>query len=230
MSKMPTGLPSLDRALGGGLSSDGVTLIAAPPKVFLTTLLVYLMKAWSRQGDRVYFITTEDSRFHVMARLKALAGGDDPSLIHIVSIPDDLPLRPLEMLQGPAPSILIVDSLEGLGALLSDSSGPEVAMRALKAYAIHRQVPVLMGCSLSRQSKDLLNNQDAAPAQLAEVTKHAAYPEYAASAMLVLERHPDQQPYSFTVKLHVAQTRQGLECTTMLLTLFADGLILETAP
>lgn len=65
---IPTGIQSLDQALGGGLMSESVTVLCAGTSRGKTGLVVQIATYWLAQGEPVLFIETELSRRQVSAR------------------------------------------------------------------------------------------------------------------------------------------------------------------
>lgn len=69
--KIPFGIPDLDEAMGGGAPAGGVVGVGAPPKHQKTAFLIDLIVKWRRLGERVLYITGENSGAEIFARLSA---------------------------------------------------------------------------------------------------------------------------------------------------------------
>ena len=105
-----TGVGELDRVLGGGLVAGSVTLIAGEPGIGKSTLLTQAAAATARNGDRVLYVSAEESRHQVRRRAERLGAVVDglwlaaeTFLPHVVSSIDSL-----------GPALVIVDSIQAL--------------------------------------------------------------------------------------------------------------------
>lgn len=65
---VPTGLASLDRALGGGLPSGGLTVLGAVSSLGKTTLAVQIADEIAASGRQVLFVTIEQSAGEIVAK------------------------------------------------------------------------------------------------------------------------------------------------------------------
>src|SRR5215218_9481387 len=72
--RISTGVPELDRVLGGGLVPASVVLVGGEPGVGKSTLLLSSLKAISDTGRRVVLVTGEESRAQVKLRADRLGG------------------------------------------------------------------------------------------------------------------------------------------------------------
>jgi DNA repair protein RadA/Sms len=71
-ARLPTGLPDLDRVLGGGLVPGSVVLLAGPPGIGKSTLLLQWLAAMSAAGSPGLLVSGEESRAQVAARARRL--------------------------------------------------------------------------------------------------------------------------------------------------------------
>lgn len=104
----PTGIGELDRVLGGGLVPGSVTLVGGEPGVGKSTLLTQVAAAVATTGERVLYVSAEESRQQVRLRaerLDAMVGGlwlaAGAAIGELVGHLDDA-----------KPSLLIVDSIQ----------------------------------------------------------------------------------------------------------------------
>lgn len=67
---IPTGLPQLDRAIGGGLGS-GLYVLGAESSVGKTSLALYLARSAAKSGSRVLFVSYEQQDAQLLAKLVA---------------------------------------------------------------------------------------------------------------------------------------------------------------
>src|SRR5206468_7155494 len=79
--RIPTGVPELDRVLGGGLVPASVVLVGGEPGVGKSTLLLASLKAISKAGRRVVLVTGEESRAQVKLRADRLGGAGDIEIL-----------------------------------------------------------------------------------------------------------------------------------------------------
>ena len=107
-----SGVPELDRVLGGGLVPGAAILLAGEPGVGKSTLLLEVASQTSRTGRRTLYVTGEESASQV--RLRA----DRTSAVH-----DELYLAAetdlgavLSHLDAVQPSLLVLDSIQTISA------------------------------------------------------------------------------------------------------------------
>jgi len=105
-----TGLPEVDRVLGGGLVPGSVTLVGGEPGVGKSTLVLQILGARARTGSTVLYITGEESADQVRLRADRLDALDDRLLI---SAETSLP-NILHHLQEVRPALCVVDSIQTL--------------------------------------------------------------------------------------------------------------------
>jgi DNA repair protein RadA/Sms len=72
--RIPTGVPELDRVLGGGLVPASLVLVGGEPGVGKSTLLLMALRAISDSGRRVLLVTGEESKAQVKLRADRLGG------------------------------------------------------------------------------------------------------------------------------------------------------------
>lgn len=120
--RIPTGVPELDRVLGGGLVPASVVLVGGEPGVGKSTLLLSSLRAISDAGRRVVLVTGEESRAQVKLRADRLGGA---GAIEI------LPETELETvcatLERERPDVCVIDSVQTLAAAEIGSAAGSVA-------------------------------------------------------------------------------------------------------
>jgi DNA repair protein RadA/Sms len=78
--RIPTGVPELDRVLGGGLVPASLVLVGGEPGVGKSTLLLSALGAVSRDR-RALLVTGEESTAQVKLRAERLGGCDDVEIL-----------------------------------------------------------------------------------------------------------------------------------------------------
>src|SRR5512132_2905350 len=108
--RVSTGLPGIDRVLGGGLVPSTVALLAGEPGIGKSTLLLQMAASLSGAGHPCLFASGEESRRQVSARPHRL--GIDGSTLSFVS-GRELPAV-VEAARSARPFLLAVDSIQAL--------------------------------------------------------------------------------------------------------------------
>ncbi|MBA2460964.1 MAG: AAA family ATPase, partial [Actinobacteria bacterium] len=74
--RISTGVPELDRVLGGGLVPGSLVLVGGEPGVGKSTLLLSALGAIAQSGRRALLVTGEESTAQVKLRAARLGGTD----------------------------------------------------------------------------------------------------------------------------------------------------------
>ncbi|KLR61716.1 DNA repair protein RadA [Actinobacteria bacterium IMCC26207] len=107
---VPTGIPEVDRVLGGGLVPGSVTLVGGEPGVGKSTLVLQLMGARAAAGSTVLYITGEESADQVRLRADRLGALQDNLLLAAeTSLPNVI-----HHINEVRPEICVVDSIQTL--------------------------------------------------------------------------------------------------------------------
>ncbi len=141
--RLPTGVPELDRVLGGGLVPGSVVLLAGEPGIGKSTLALQLA-AGHRRGSGVLYVTGEESPQQLRLRAERLEEMPEELLVIGETRTEALaePWRKLE------PSVVIVDSIQTLRSDRVESAPGSVAQvresAALLAAAAKSQGAALL--------------------------------------------------------------------------------------
>jgi DNA repair protein RadA/Sms len=108
--RLPTGVPELDRVLGGGLVPASLVLVSGDPGIGKSTLLLMALRAMS--GERkVLLVTGEESAAQVKLRADRLGGGADVHILAETNLNEVCATLEREL-----PEVCVVDSVQTLYA------------------------------------------------------------------------------------------------------------------
>jgi DNA repair protein RadA/Sms len=120
--RIPTGVPELDRVLGGGLVPASLVLVGGEPGVGKSTLLLSALRAISEDGRRVLLVTGEESKAQVKLRADRLGGA---AAIEILA---ETELETVcATLERERPDVCVIDSVQTLYASELGSAPGSVA-------------------------------------------------------------------------------------------------------
>jgi DNA repair protein RadA/Sms len=127
--RIPTGVPELDRVLGGGIVPASLVLVGGEPGVGKSTLLLSALAAISRGGRRALLVTGEESTAQVKLRAARLGGAE------AVEILAETELEAVcAALERERPSVCVIDSVQTLySAELGSAPGSVAQVREAAA-------------------------------------------------------------------------------------------------
>src|SRR5437667_5395285 len=128
-----TGIPELDRVLGGGLVPGSVTLLGGEPGIGKSTLLLQALAAMAGAGTRCLLVSAEESCQQVRLRAERLDAlrpelwlASDTALPHVLAHAAEL-----------APEVLAVDSIQTVhDPALGSSPGSVAQVRGCAAQLV----------------------------------------------------------------------------------------------
>ena len=144
--RIPTGVPELDRVLGGGLVPASVVLVGGEPGVGKSTLLLTALGAISAAGRRALLVTGEESTAQVKLRAARLGGTDNVEILAETEL--DAVCATLEH---ELPSVCVIDSIQTLySSEMGSAPGSvgqvrEAAGRLLRVAKEHGIATILVG-------------------------------------------------------------------------------------
>jgi len=110
-ARLATGVPELDRVLGGGLVPASLVLLGGEPGVGKSTLLLSALGAVARRGRDALLVTGEESVAQVRLRAERLGGTDEVRILAETEL--DAVCATLEREK---PAVCVIDSVQTLYA------------------------------------------------------------------------------------------------------------------
>lgn len=106
--RLPVGLAELDRLLGGGLLRGQVALLAGPPGIGKSTLMLQAAASLAAQGLKILYVSGEESLAQVSGRARRLAVKAE----NVFLASETELLKVLDALKETEPHVLILDSIQ----------------------------------------------------------------------------------------------------------------------
>lgn len=145
-ARLSTGVPELDRVLGGGLVPASLVLVGGEPGVGKSTLLLSALGSIARSGRRALLVTGEESVAQVKLRAARLGGADDVEILAETELE-----AVCATLEHERPDVCVIDSVQTLySAELGSAPGSvaqvrEAAGRLLRVAKEQGVATVLVG-------------------------------------------------------------------------------------
>lgn len=103
-----SGLPELDRVLGGGIVEGALMLVGGDPGIGKSTLLLQVCAHLSRAGKRVLYVSGEESARQIKLRAERLGVQDSELMVLTENAMDAVE----EKLRAAAPDFCVIDSIQ----------------------------------------------------------------------------------------------------------------------
>src|SRR5215210_2131568 len=107
--RIPTGVPELDRVLGGGLVPASLVLVGGEPGVGKSTLLLTTLGAIAAGGRRALLVTGEESTAQVKLRAQRLGGAEGVEILAETELE-----TVCATLERERPAVCVIDSVQTL--------------------------------------------------------------------------------------------------------------------
>ena len=132
--RLATGIPEIERVLGGGLLPGSVCLLGGDPGIGKSTLVLQLLEQLGRAGHTGLYISGEESAGQIKNRAERL--GITGERIHLLAEVELERMAPeIEQL---TPALIVVDSIQTVRTSELDSTAGNVSqVRACAARLIH---------------------------------------------------------------------------------------------
>jgi len=107
-ARLPTGVPELDRVLGGGLVAGSLVLLGGEPGIGKSTLLLQAAQAIAAGGGEVLYVCGEESPQQVGMRARRL-NADSPNVVLLPELDVTVVER---VVSDRRPAVLVLDSIQ----------------------------------------------------------------------------------------------------------------------
>ncbi|NLD83189.1 MAG: AAA family ATPase, partial [Clostridiales bacterium] len=105
---LSSGLPELDRVLGGGIVEGALILVGGDPGIGKSTLLLQVCDHLSRSGKKVLYVSGEESARQIKLRARRLGAGDSDLIVLTENAMDQVE----DKLRAVAPDFCVIDSIQ----------------------------------------------------------------------------------------------------------------------
>jgi DNA repair protein RadA/Sms len=113
ITRIPTGMPELDRVTGGGIVPGSALLIGGEPGIGKSTLLLQLAAAFANAGRRAVYFSGEEAAQQVRLRAERLGLSQAPlALACETNVANIL----ATLAEGPRADLVVIDSIQTLWA------------------------------------------------------------------------------------------------------------------
>lgn len=141
----PSGIGEFDRVLGGGIVPGATILLSGEPGVGKSTLLLEVASRAAATGERVLYVTAEESVNQVRLRAQR-TGALEPTLFLAAETDLGTILGQIDQIE---PALVIVDSVQTVSSALTESlAGGPAQVREVAATLIRvskdRNLPILL--------------------------------------------------------------------------------------
>jgi len=122
-SRIITGIPELDRVLGGGIVPGSAVLVGGDPGIGKSTLLLQMCKTYAYDGKKILYISGEESKEQIAMRARRLSVDNEDMMVLSATDLDSI----LAAIENINPGVVIIDSIQTMCANDVASSAGSVA-------------------------------------------------------------------------------------------------------
>ena len=141
--RMPSGIFELDRVLGGGVVEGSMVLVGGDPGIGKSTLLTQMSANVSRRGDRVLYVSGEESMRQIKLRANRL--GANESGFYVLAENDVSIIE--ERMRSVSPAVMVVDSIQTMYRTdISSAPGSVSQVRECTAHLM--RLAKTSGCAM----------------------------------------------------------------------------------
>lgn len=133
-SRKPTGMPELDRVLGGGIVPGSLILVGGDPGIGKSTLLLQMCRLLSWQKRKVLYVSGEESARQIKMRAERIGEFTDDLYLFSETCMGTV----LQVVEEVRPEIVIVDSIQTMLEETVDAAPGSVSqVREITATLLH---------------------------------------------------------------------------------------------
>ncbi len=107
--RISTGFSEMDRVLGGGVVKGSMILLAGDPGIGKSTLLLQTVMNLSQKGDKILYISGEESEEQIKLRAERLSSKNNTGLLLLATSQTD---SIVEIVEKEKPDLVVIDSIQ----------------------------------------------------------------------------------------------------------------------
>lgn len=142
-SRSTTGLAELDRVLGGGIVAGSLVLVGGDPGIGKSTLLLQVCQNLSAEGQKILYVSGEESAQQIKLRANRMGSFSDTLLILCETNLEDI----REAIQREKPSVVVIDSIQTMYNE-NVSSAPGSVSQVRESTGVLMQIAKGMGVTI----------------------------------------------------------------------------------
>ncbi len=143
LDRLHTGIGELDRVLGGGIVEGSMVLVGGDPGIGKSTLLTQLAANLSREGEKVLYVSGEESARQIKLRANRLSASS--SGFYVLSENDVSIIE--ERMQRLNPRVTVIDSIQTM-YMTSIASAPGSVSQVRESAARVMNLAKSSGCAV----------------------------------------------------------------------------------
>lgn len=142
-SRKTTGMAELDRVLGGGIVAGSLVLVGGDPGIGKSTLLLQVCRNLTAGGDKVLYVSGEESQQQIKLRANRMGKFSDQLLILCETNLEDI----RETIQRVQPPVVVIDSIQTMYNE-SVSSAPGSVSQVRESTGVLMQIAKGLGVTI----------------------------------------------------------------------------------